>query len=59
MKKELRIQINIDCDNEKCGNCRFINDLKCGLFNVFIDHIVGEPSCIKRCNECIKAEVKE
>jgi len=56
--------LEIDCNNEMCGNCSCrptaITEQKCRKFNVVIDHLLGSPNDgWKRCSECINAEIKE
>ena len=54
--------IFINCYNDLCGNCSYIQEPKCGLFNVIIDRTLnGDPdnSGLKRSFECINAEEKE
>ena len=52
----------INCNGEMCGVCSYNNEPKCTLFATMIDRVncgINSESGVKRCEECLNAEVKE
>jgi len=51
---------NINCNEEFCEECCYLEPQKCTLFDIMIDHVRGghtNSSGWKRCQQCIDAEV--
>lgn len=53
------LKIEIDCDGSCCGFCRYSSGDDCGLYEINDLEWDEKREDLRRCTECLNAEVKE